>query len=358
MLTDTNFQDLEVKGYTVVKNVLTSEECDKTIGQYKDWLSQFQEGDWPFSVNSLIRGYNVGQLHPSWFVRLKCKQVFAEVWNTDKLLSSFDTVAIGRPPENGEEEFQTPGCHWLHFDQGSQREGLHAYQGSVYLEDADEDDWTLHVMEGSHLHFQSFMNNNLRASIRSEKNDFYRLRGEEVDYFKDLGCDVKRVAVPKGAVVLWDSRLVHANANPVEGRKHPGRWRYCVFVSMTPAVWASRETKQQRKEAYENAHMSTHWSSQGFKSFEAISTSFDDENEVGELPDIAKSTEAKLLSGALPYDFKDGYPNGEAFRPRWRRGAESPKLSVTKKTLKTAVVCALTLGVSLVGYYCISNLNQ
>lgn len=52
----------------------------------------------------------------------------------------------GRPPEEGEESFYNEDTGgWLHLDQTSRRQGLHAYQGAVYLETANHDDWTFEV---------------------------------------------------------------------------------------------------------------------------------------------------------------------------------------------------------------------
>lgn len=323
MLTDENFTDLKVKGYTVVGDVMTIEECDQTIGQYKDWLSQFKDGEWPFSVNSLIQRYNSGNMHPSWFARLKSKKVFAQIWKTDKLLSSIDAIAIGQPPENGKEQFQIPENHWLHLDQSASREGLHAYQGAVYLETADEDDWTLHVLEGSHLHYNEFYQNNTRACMRSVTNNYYSFLDEEVEEMKLKGCASKRVPVPKGGMVLWDSRLVHANASPVRGRKNASRWRFCVFVCMTPAIWASRDDMKKKKKAYEEACMTTHWASQDVMFFKTTLPSYSprDVQYPKELPEIAKTREAQLISGVAQYDFSDGNPNGDEFKPKWNKRA-------------------------------------
>lgn len=319
MLTNEHFKELEVNGYTVVSDVLTSEECDGAINQYRQWLAQFKDGEWPYTKHSLIQRYNTGNMTPTWFVRLKSKKVFAQLFRTDKLLSSVDAIAIGRPPEDGEEEFYVNGKHWLHLDQNPARDGLHAYQGSVYLETADEDDWTLQVLEGSHKHFKEFYKSSPRALMRGEMNKYYHLLPEDVEKFEEKGCQLKRVPVPKGGIVLWDSRLVHANAGPLKGRKHPGRWRFCVFVSMTPAIWASREDLRKKREAYENARMTTHWSSQGISFFDTGLPSYtvQDVEYPKELPEIAKTREAQLLCGVVSYNYKDGNPTGAEFLPKW-----------------------------------------
>lgn len=320
MLTNDNFEDLKTKGYTVVSDVMTVEECDDCIGQYREWLSQFEHGEWPYSSHSLIQRYNSGHMRPTWYARLKSKKVFAQIWKTDKLLTSFDAIAIGRPPEDGQESFAQPGDDWLHVDQSAARIGLHALQGAVYLEEACEDDWTLTVLEGSHTLLDDFFRTNVRASIRSSAS-FYRLTKQDMEYFDKKGCKIKRVPVPKGGMVLWDSRTVHANANPVKGRKHPGRWRFCVFVSMTPAIWTTDVDLQEKREAYNQVLMTTHWSSQGvsFFSKHVPPGSQKDVDYPKTLPDIAKTREAKLLSGVKMYDFNDGNPTGIEYLPRWEK---------------------------------------
>lgn len=342
MLSQEHFTDLKAKGYTVVSDVLTVDECDKAIGQYRDWLSNFKDGEWPHSSNSLIQRYNTGNMEPSWFVRLKSKKVFAQIWDTDKLLSSVDAIAIGRPPEEGQESFYRLGEHWLHMDQPVFREGLHAYQGAVYLETADIDDWTLYVIEGSHLHFEEFYKNNSRAAIKSEVNKYYSLLDEDVKYFTQFGCTLTRVPVPKGGMVLWDSRLVHANAGVVKGRKNPGRWRYCVFVSMTPAIWATKEDLKVKREAYEKLYMTTHWSSQevGYFKTHIPSYSPSDVAYPREHPAIAKTREAKLLSGVIPYDFHDGQPNGDKFFPKWSKTTKRGNCrgEISKATLGLCII--------------------
>lgn len=94
--TDENRKELEVKGYTVVKNVLTEEECDIYINQYKVWLkSNFAPEEFPNTVHSLVQRYSIGHLEPTWHVRMKSRGVFAQVWGTERLLTSVDAVAIG-----------------------------------------------------------------------------------------------------------------------------------------------------------------------------------------------------------------------------------------------------------------------
>ena len=223
MLTDKHLQDLEEKGYTVVPNVLTKQECDQAIKEYSAWLANF--GDrFPKSFNSIVNAYNTGHMETTWRLRLRAKPVFEQLWKTEKLLTSFDAIAIGRPPEDGAEDFQVPGKYWLHADTTVSRVGLHAYQGALYLEEQAKNDWTFQVMEGSHKCFNDIFDNPTKAEVSVKTGFHYRLQEDDVEYLKKKKCRIVRVPVPKGGLALWDSRLVHANARPL-----PVRWMYPLF---------------------------------------------------------------------------------------------------------------------------------
>ncbi|WAR01994.1 hypothetical protein MAR_008552 [Mya arenaria] len=307
MLSQANLTELRTKGYTVVPGVISPADCDKFIDKYNQWLQQFNGRGWPKSNKGLIRGYNTGFLEPTWEVRLQAKKVFSELWKTEKLLTSFDSIAIGRPPEEGEEPFDDGSTHWLHLDQESTRDGLHAYQGGVYLEEACHDDWTLQVMENSHNVFEKFFRDNPKAAQVSAEKQFFRLNQTQVKYFQKNGCKIVRVPVPKGGLVLWDSRLVHANAQPLEGRENPGRWRYVVFVSMTPAKWASQAEMDLKRNAFMGMKMTNHWSSEGMG---LMTESGASKSYPKFTPAIASDPVVQELAGVTPYDFDDGQPNG------------------------------------------------
>ncbi|XP_025080234.1 LOW QUALITY PROTEIN: uncharacterized protein LOC112555880 [Pomacea canaliculata] len=297
--TEENRKDLEEKGYTVVKNVLTEEECQTYINQYKEWLADnFPSSTFPHVAHSLVQRYQVGHLEPSWRVRLRARDIFAQIWETKRLLSSVDAVAIGRPPEDGEEDFHSENRGWLHVDQSPNRSGLHAFQGAVYLEHADEDDWTFEVIEGSHRYFDEYYektNDPRRVGARGHRT----LRDEYFDWLTENKCCRKRVPVPRGGMVLWDSRLVHANARPVKGRKNPGRWRWVVIVCMAPASWATKESLKIKRDAYNKLLMTTHWPCDDVGVFPVTLPSYavKELHPMTELPEVARGDDAKRLMG-------------------------------------------------------------
>ncbi|KAK7104898.1 uncharacterized protein [Littorina saxatilis] len=304
MFTDENRRDLEEKGFTVVPGVLTEAEADEYRKQFQDWIrDNFDEGSFPDTFKSLVHRYRVGHFAPSWSARLKCTPVFAQLWGTDRLMTSVDTVAIGRPPEEGVEEFCSEETRWLHVDQNPRRQGLHAVQGAVYLETADEDDWTLEVLEGSNKLYDEFW-----KAHPFQNNDFittgkptHRLTPSQIQWYLSKGCVIKRIPVPKGGLVLWDARTIHANANPIKGRTHPKRWRWMVIVCMGPANWASPNDLEQKRKVYEELLLTHHWPAQNIVIFEDKPAATRPKQELTEQPEVARSLEARRLAGVEPY---------------------------------------------------------
>jgi hypothetical protein len=309
-------RQLEEVGVAVFPGVLTPEFCDECTDEYKLWVRNFGKSG-PDNINSIIHKYGCAHMNATWRVRVAVKSVFATLWGTDKLLSSFDGIALSKPPEagKGSSKFHKEGgARSMHLDQGPMRLGLHAYQGAVYLEAADEDDWCFQVMSGSHKYLEEFY----ETFPSKHPTEFRKLTADELQWFVDKGCEQRRVPVPKGGVLVWDAQLVHDGAKPIRGRKHPERWRFVNFVSMTPAIWADESDYDVKKVAMESIRPTRHWSSKGSSMFREYPKYPGLDLEV--MPEITMSDDVRYLAGLLRYDFKDGACNGPEWVPKWKDG--------------------------------------
>ncbi|CAC5393617.1 unnamed protein product [Mytilus coruscus] len=266
---DAVINSLEDNGYAVIPNVLSIQECDTYIKEYKDWAKQVEDTGIPFtSFESLIQGYSIG----------------------NKL-------------------YAKPNQDWLHIDQGGHRIGLHAFQGAVYLEEACETDHCFRVLAKSHKEHENFMKIFPHVGPETRDIEFYKLDEKEIKwYIEERGCKLTKVPAPKGGIILWDSRTVHDNSRPEFGRPNQDRWRHIVFVCMTPAAWATQGDLAKKHESYKNLLMTSHWPSVGVGLFPCSPSQ--KTPTITELPEIAKTKEAKMLMGIEPYDFEDGTPNG------------------------------------------------
>ena len=294
-------KDLEEEGVAVIPNILTDAECDQQIQILKDWLARFGDDQFPENVSSIIHQYNIGHSETSWTCRLKAKHIFDQIFGTEKLLTSFDGLAISQPPESGKTKFSKEALSYdgLHLDQGPRRLGLHAIQGSLYLEEAKEEDWCFKVITKSHKYFEEFFDE-YKPNPHSEHR---KLKKPEVNWYLEKGGKVKRIACPKGGMILWDSRTVHAGAPPVSGRENTDRWRYCVFVCLSPAKWASEKDYGEKQHGYSNMRTSRHWPANGFSLFREFEKH--PGLDIAELPDIAKTEEGQYLAGVMRYEFTE-----------------------------------------------------
>lgn len=320
--------DLETKGYSIVPGVVSKEDCDSYTRQYKEWVEKFGD-DPPFSHDSLMHYYRVGHFDATWRVRLKSKPVFASLWRTEKLLCSMDGIAIGIPPELGGGKYRSEDTNWFHLDQGKTRKGLHCYQGAVYLEETTQDDHCLRLIEKSHLYhdrFQEAFTDAMVLEDEASEEEFFPLKEEWIAWYKEQGCTERIIEVPKGGMVVWDSRTVHDAVLPKRDRSNSDRWRFVVFVCMAPAIWATDEDYKTKKFAYDNFRSTAHWPSQKNIVFRSTTGNPYTEHRkhiyaVDTMPDIAATKEAKLLAGLERYDFNDGTPNDPGWRPTWDKSS-------------------------------------
>ncbi|XP_005107980.2 uncharacterized protein LOC101855975 [Aplysia californica] len=306
-------KDLDERGFCVVPGVIEEADCDQILAKYKAWLSHFGEEDFPKNRRTVIHGYGACQMEPTWEIRLKAKPVFASVWGTEKLLSSMDGIGLQRPAQQ-KQDFDT-GIFWFHCDQACTKVGVHSYQGALYLEATTQEDYCFRVIEGSHKKHQEFFPLFPKAMVKSEKKEFCMLTKEQTKWFYDNGCKVTNVEVPKGGMVLWDSRTMHDTKRPSKGLQNEERWRALAFVSMTPAAWATEADLKVKLEAYEGLEPTAHWGSRGVKILRFMGEAEHPGKDMSKLkltqhPAVAKSPEVRRLVGIDRYDFDDGQPNG------------------------------------------------
>ena len=145
------------------------------------------------------------------------------------------------------------------------------------------------------------------TSMRVADRSFIASTKRERKWFEEAGCMKRQIPGPKGGIVLWDSRTVHAGAQPIFGRKNMGRWRFVCFVCMAPAIWADAEDLRKKVDGYNKLQCSNHWPISSIKFFNSGRIT---DCHITSLPPEAQTPEALQLVGVQPYDFNDGRPNG------------------------------------------------
>ncbi|KAL2824588.1 hypothetical protein BJY01DRAFT_230419 [Aspergillus pseudoustus] len=263
----TDWRDhLAQHGYAVLENIITPEKAHYYQQQQLDWLEKFPYGfkkddpsTWkPQCLPAHARGgmyFRYGVQHEAFMWEARQERgiinVFSELWNTDQLLVSFDAMNITFPtPE------KTNAEPWPHIDQSPHRKGLHCVQGIINFTPNGPADGGLMVIKGSHNcmeeFFEQFPEKTSRKSWGPE--DFFAFEPPEVHWFKEKGCQLKKVCAKPGDLILWDSRTIHYSVLP-----QTDQVRALIYVCYTPASFATQETIEKKAMLFKKRQGSSHW---------------------------------------------------------------------------------------------------
>lgn len=266
---------LDTHGYVVVTGVLTAAQCDRACGQTWDWLEALspairraEPDTWatanrPIHSRGLIQHYNVGFQRASIEVRMLASRVFAELYGTAELWTSFDGISVTRRP-NGNRFVQFDDlADWeerkwdkdsVHVDITGP--GFEWYQGGVALTDQREDEHVFVCVPQSHLHHDRVMT--LAGKVTTK--NFLVMNDAQKCFLRDTGLDIVRVPVPRGAIILWDSRMSHSSSTYCKTAR-PDAQRMHVFTCMTPipkCPHARQKEMHKRCKAYAEGRVSKH----------------------------------------------------------------------------------------------------
>jgi len=271
---------LEQNGYVVFKDIANQEELEKGRGLAWDFIEATAPGvkrddkttwnspQWPNPFgNGIVCGDGVGHSAFLWYVRglEKVQQVYAKVWGTDKLITSFDGFCIHRAWEY-DENWRTKEGGWYHLDQnGHNKPDKLCVQGFLNFYPAGEEDGGLVVVPKSHTIFNRIFE--LRPRLK-DRGDFIPLFSDKTLWqveLKEARLFPIKVCCQPGDFVLWDSRTIHCNAPgtarrdlPEDGSLLPPR-RLVAYVCMTPASRMKHKQLGARVEAFYQGLTTSHW---------------------------------------------------------------------------------------------------
>lgn len=213
----------------------------------------------------MINGNGVGQSEFLWNIRSneQVKKIYARIWNTEQLLTSFDGCGLFRDWRYNP-AWKTNGG-WNHVDQhpGTKPERC-CIQGFVSLTDQSDKTGGLIVYPNTHSNFTQLVD------LPNRFKDFVKVSDTHpiMDPSKTRG---KLVHCRAGDMVLWDSRTVHCNtpATSIEPRREDepiDLIRIVAYVSMSPPSFVTASTleefREKRQEMVENNCTLTHWSTE------------------------------------------------------------------------------------------------
>ena len=87
-----------------------------------------------------------------------------------------------------------------------------------------------------------------------EYMDLFLFHEKDLEWFAARGCEMIKVNMDPGDLVLWDSRTIHYAKLP-EG----DTIRHVQYICMTPRAFAEDEALEAKKYCFENYLGTTHW---------------------------------------------------------------------------------------------------
>jgi ectoine hydroxylase-related dioxygenase (phytanoyl-CoA dioxygenase family) len=266
--TDELKRQLEHQGYCVIPEVLDEKQTHEFVEAFWDWLeglgTGIKRGDWstwtkerkPLQDRGIVKYPSLA--HADFIWKMRChpnvRSIFAQLWNDVDLLVGFCRACI-LPPASIASSHKKKD--WFHVDQSSRRRGRHCIQGLVNLIDSDSSDAGLVVIPGSHFYHDEFF----RVHDLGVSKDWFKHDEKQLQWFYDIKkLKPQKINAPAGAMILWDSRLIHCNKAPDADQVVKDRARMCIYVCMTPRAWVTDpEILLKKQEAFKNVKQAAHW---------------------------------------------------------------------------------------------------
>lgn len=266
---------LRMHGFAIIPDILDKDECKSLIQEVgKFWEKRGVKLDdkstWRdiykyYPNHGMLFQHYVGHMQGIWNVRSNKNvvNVFDKIWGPGQKTVSFDGMSLGFKPEE-----TNRGWHikdWYHLDQSPNDSTFKCVQGWVSPLKVEEGDATLTVLKDSHLKHSDFCNHydlkikpedstKVKASKRA---NWYKLTQDQVEWYRDNGCETVNIVCPAGSMVVWDSRTVHAGRGALKNRQNPKN-RIVVYVCMLPDTLTDAQRNKKIKAICEN-RTTTHW---------------------------------------------------------------------------------------------------
>lgn len=256
---------LHEHGWALVKGVVPQERALQYAEKGDDWLEGFKMGykrDDPSTYKStnipkhryggLFDNFSFAHAQFVWDCKSEpgVREIFAQIWGTDKLTVSFDggTLAFPTPDEPGHGK-----APWPHSDQSAYRPWPHCIQGLLNLLPNGPNDGGLAVMDGTAPLFEQYFSEHAAPEGGWTKRDGFDWTDETLQWFKDRGSTWLKPSMDPGDFILWDSRCVHYGAAPEGVRK-----RMAIYICYKPIEFLSDAQKERKIEAFKRGYMTSH----------------------------------------------------------------------------------------------------
>ncbi len=270
-------ETIDKHGIAIIPSLLNDNECEQMINGMWEYLEHITQ-NWtnPIKRNNsntykniyylfhknniikmIIKYWYIGHCQMAWNLRQNPKivNIFAHFYNVkpDDLLVSFDASSFHMPPEITGKDYWSDQHRWYHTDQTYLKNDFSLLQSWITAYDVNDGDATLAFLENSHKYHKEFAD----FYDITNKNDWYSLNNDELNFYYNKGCIEKLITCPKGSLVLWDSRLIHCGLEPNKNRINPN-FRCITYLCYLPRINATDQQIIEKQNVFTNLLTTTH----------------------------------------------------------------------------------------------------
>jgi hypothetical protein len=237
-------EELEDNGWTVIKipginSEYIHDEFWNLIYKYNK-VNRDNRYNWN-EINNEINGVLPYLSHEDivWKIREQCKKVFTNIWNTDRLITSYDCPFFLSSHQKFKPLFY---CNQSDFSYD-----FISVQGIYNITDTNINNGGLVIIEESNMLFEQYMKNN-----KEER----QIDMNYINHKDELLLNQKwiKICAPKGTITLYDNRMFVCNSYPKDDNYTLG-----LYVSMQPREGATIEEIKKRIKLFERKKATTSW---------------------------------------------------------------------------------------------------
>ncbi|KAL6060973.1 Phytanoyl-CoA dioxygenase [Balamuthia mandrillaris] len=257
-LTPAQRRQFEEEGWLVIPNVLSPEQCERTIQQLADFLaakcdvhildSNQRESwnKWPLSKMGFSDCYSLPAM---WENRQNpfLHSIFSTLLGTDELWVSIDRMGSKRPGIVYDEGGNPLDMSEWHRDALVHTDCNLWYpprkleiQGLVALNDTDPGQGGFACIPGFHKEHWEWTRAHPEWKVTNPKRMFNPFPDKQM-----IQDRLKHIPMKAGDLLIWDNLLPHTNT-----RNTTDKWRFCQYIRMVRAEPANERFRRFAAEAY------------------------------------------------------------------------------------------------------------
>lgn len=200
VLNSEDLRNWEEKGYLVIKEAVSKQDCKKTEELIYETLGANRDNKNTWYNNHPLKKGIMLQIFQNEILdknRLssKIRRVYEQLWQRNDLLVSVDRVSFNPPETNS---YQFPGPH-LHWDVSLKRPIPFGLQGLLYLSNTLKNQGAFNVIPGFHNKIDSWLEN-LPKGINPRDTELLK------------NFELEMIAGEAGDFIIWNHCLPHGSS--------------------------------------------------------------------------------------------------------------------------------------------------